>query len=102
MKSIHIVICADRGITGQDDLLEKEGVDVLLVWPIWALTVSGRLKALAKVYAELVKRLNGKRQVRARATTTLTYSLLGLYTCRGYKYRMWDEVHATVQAGQFS
>ena len=63
-------------------------------------TAEGKPKALAGVYADLVKRLNGKRQTRARATTTLTYSLLGLYTCRKYQDRMWDEVHAVVQAGQ--
>ncbi len=62
-------------------------------------THDGKPKALAKVYADLVKRLNGKRQIRACATTTLTYSLLGLYTCRGYQDRMWDEVHAAIQVG---
>ncbi len=57
----------------------------------------GKPKALAKVYAELVRRLNGKRQVRAQASTTLTYSLPGLYTCRAYQDRMWDEVHAVLR-----
>ncbi len=57
-------------------------------------------KALARVYADLVAGLNGNRQVRARATTTMTYSLLGLYTCRTYQDRMWDEVHAAILAGQ--
>ncbi len=54
---------------------------------------------MAKVYAELVARLQGKRQLRARATTTLTYSLLGLYTCRAYQDRMWDEMHEAITAG---
>lgn len=62
-------------------------------------TAEGNPKALAKVYADLVRRLNGQRQLRARATTTLTYSLLGLYTCRSYQDRMWDEVHEAVLNG---
>jgi hypothetical protein len=62
-------------------------------------TADGKPKALAKVYADLVARLQGKRQLRVRATTTLTYSLLGLYTCRSYQDRMWDEVHAAVAGG---
>ena len=62
-------------------------------------TADGQPKALAKVYADLVGKLNGHRQVRARATITLTYSLLGLYTCRGYQDRMWDEVHEIVTDG---
>ena len=63
-------------------------------------THDGKRKALAAVYADLVARLNGKRQIRAPATTTLSFSLLGLYTCRSYQDRMWDEVHATLMAGQ--
>jgi len=63
-------------------------------------THDGKPKALVTVYADLVKRLNGKRQVRTRATTTRTYSLLGLYTCRGYQDTMWDELHATITAGE--
>jgi hypothetical protein len=63
-------------------------------------THDGRRKALAGVYAELATRVQGKRLERARATTTLSYSLLGLYTCRSYQDRMWDEVHACVQSGQ--
>jgi len=62
-------------------------------------TCDGKPKALAKVYADLVARLNGKRQARARATTTMTYSLPGLYTCRSYQDRMWDEVHAVMMDG---
>ncbi len=63
-------------------------------------TADGKRKELAKVYAGLVKRLAGQRQRRARATVTLTYSLLGLYTCRSYQDRLWDEVHAAIQAGE--
>ena len=63
-------------------------------------TADGRPKALTAVYADLAARLNGKRQARARATTTLSYSLLALYTSRGYQDRMWDEVHAVIQAGE--
>ena len=62
-------------------------------------THGGRRKALAQVYAELGTQLQGKRQVRARATITLTYSLSGLYTCRAYQDRMWDEVHAVLSGG---
>jgi hypothetical protein len=62
-------------------------------------TSDGKPKALGDVYSDLVGRLNGKPQVRRAATTTLTYSLLGLYTCRSYQDRMWDEVHACVGAG---
>ena len=62
-------------------------------------THDGKPKALAAVYADLVAGLNGKRQVRVPATATLTYSLLGLYTCRSYQDRMWDEVHEAVTSG---
>ena len=63
-------------------------------------THDGKPKALAKVYADMVAKLNGHRQVRARATTTLTYSLLGLYTCRAYQDQMWDAVHACIRNGE--
>jgi hypothetical protein len=63
-------------------------------------THDGKRKELTAVFAELAKRLLGKCQVRVRATVKLTYSLLGLYTCRAYQDRMWDEVHQTIQAGQ--
>jgi hypothetical protein len=63
-------------------------------------THDGQHKVLAEVYSELVDRLVGKRQVRAAGTTTLTYSLLGLYTSRPYQDRMWDEVHATLESGE--
>jgi len=62
-------------------------------------THDGRQKALAKVYEELAARLQGKPQRRVPATTTLTYSLLGLYTCRSYQDKMWDEVHERFAAG---
>lgn len=62
-------------------------------------TCDGRPKALAAVYAELVSRLAGQRQERTPATCTLTYSLLGLYTCRGYQDRMWDHIHEAIQEG---
>ncbi len=62
-------------------------------------THDGQRKALAQVYAELVAQLDGKRQTRPRATTTLRYSLLGLYTCRAYQDQMWDAVHAVIQGG---
>jgi len=62
-------------------------------------THDGRPKALAKVYADLATRLGGRRTDRKPATTSLTYSLLGLFTCRSYQDRMWDDVHATLSAG---
>ena len=62
-------------------------------------THDGRRKALAAVYAELGARLQGKPQRRASATTTLTYSLPGLYTCRAYQDRMWDELHEALSGG---
>jgi len=62
-------------------------------------THDGRRKELAGVYAELAERLRGRRQVRARATTTLTYSLLGLYTSRPYQDRMWDQVYECIRSG---
>jgi len=63
-------------------------------------TCDGKPKELAKVYADLVSKLNGKRQQRVRATTTLIYSLLALYTCRKSQDRMWDEVHEVIEAGE--
>lgn len=63
-------------------------------------THEGRRKALSQVYADLSARLQGQRQVRTPATTTLTYSLLGLYTCRDYQNKMWDEVHSVLSTGQ--
>ena len=63
-------------------------------------THDGQRKELANVYAELAAQLNHKRHTRARANTTLTYSLLGLYTCRSYQDRMWDEVHEVIKARQ--
>lgn len=63
-------------------------------------THNGGRKALTAVFADLVKRLNGRRQVRARATVTLEYSLLGLYTCRTYQDRFWDDVHRVITEGE--
>lgn len=62
-------------------------------------THDGRRKALAKVYADLTNKLNVNRQVRTTATTTLRYSLVGLYTCRNYQDKLWDEVHEVICAG---
>ena len=61
-------------------------------------TSDGRRKELSKVFASLAAH-SGKRQVRKPATTTLTYSRLGLYTCRSYQDRMWDDIHETLRAG---
>lgn len=59
----------------------------------------GRRKALAGVFGDLARRLSGQRLRRQPATTTLRYSLLGLYTSRACQNRMWDEVHATLASG---
>jgi hypothetical protein len=63
-------------------------------------THDGKRKALTKVYADLVERLDGKCQTRVRATTTLTCSLLGLYTCRSYQDKMWDDLHEIILSGK--
>ena len=63
-------------------------------------THDGRAKELAKVYARLSGKLQGKPLQRKCGTTTLTYSLLGLFTCRGYQDTMWDEVHNVLTAGE--
>jgi len=63
-------------------------------------THDGKRKELTAVFTDLAKRLIGKRQVRARATVTLTYSLIGLYTSRPYQDKMWDHVHEVIQNGQ--
>jgi len=62
-------------------------------------THNGKAKALTAVYAELARDMAHTPKRRARATTTLTYSLPGLYTSRAYQDRMWDDVHAAVQSG---
>jgi hypothetical protein len=62
-------------------------------------THDARRKELARVYEHLVQRLVGKRQQRAPASVTLTYSLLGLYTSRGCQDRMWDEIHECLESG---
>jgi hypothetical protein len=62
-------------------------------------TAEGKPKALEKVYAELVDKLNGKKQIRTRPTTTLSYSLLGLYTSRPYQDRMWEEIDVCIRDG---
>ena len=63
-------------------------------------THDGKPKELAKVYRELAQTLSGKRQIRTPSTSTLTWSLLGLYTCRSYQDRLWDDLHARLQAGE--
>lgn len=64
---------------------------------IW--THDGKPKELAKVYADLGAR-SGEQKRRALGTTTLEYSLLGLYTSRGYQDEMWREVHEACEAGE--
>jgi hypothetical protein len=62
-------------------------------------THDGERKELTAVYEELAREMAHTPRRRVRATVTLTYSLLGLYTCRSYQDRMWDEVHAVVSRG---
>ena len=63
-------------------------------------TADGGTKELTKVFEETARRINGAPQMRARATTTLTYSLLALYTSREYQDRMWDEVDEAISSGE--
>jgi hypothetical protein len=62
-------------------------------------TSDGQRKELAAVYEALVEQVQGKRLQRAPATRTLTYSLLGLYTCREYQDQMWDRVNEVIANG---
>ena len=64
-------------------------------------TADGKPKALAAVFSETARRLAGHPARRARASTTLTFSLLGLYTSRSYQDRMWDIIHERVSRGEF-
>lgn len=63
-------------------------------------THDGKRKKLAAVYADLSRQLPGKQQKRARGTTTLKYSLLGLYTSRPYQDAMWEEVCNCIESGE--
>ena len=63
-------------------------------------THDGKPKELGKVYRELAQTLTGKRQIRKPSTSTLTCSLLGLYTCRSSQDRLFDDLHARLQAGE--
>jgi len=62
-------------------------------------THDGHEKELTKVYKNLSKELSGKKQKRISNTTTLTYSLLALYTNRKYQDDMWDEVNEVLNSG---
>lgn len=61
-------------------------------------THDAKPKELAKVYGDLATHLQGKKLKRAAGTSTLSFSLLGLYTSRGYQDRMWDEICETIAA----
>ena len=63
-------------------------------------THDGRSKALTTVFADLARRESSRRQVRAPATTTLEFSLLGLYTSRPYQDAFWERCHAVISAGE--
>ncbi|MGI6496041.1 MAG: beta-galactosidase [Kiritimatiellia bacterium] len=62
-------------------------------------TADGGEKELTKVFDDIARTHVGTRHQRLRATTTLTYSLLALYTSRDYQDRMWDEVHEVISSG---
>ncbi|MFA6291499.1 MAG: hypothetical protein WC637_06935 [Victivallales bacterium] len=83
-------------------LAEKYGIHLMPVGGYLGgiFTREGKRKELAKVYEELVAKLQRKRQIRKRSTVTLTFSLLGLYTCSSYQDRIWDEVHKAIRDGQ--
>ncbi len=63
-------------------------------------TADGKRKALAAVFGDIAQRARARRQTRAQATTTLTFSLLGLYTSRAYQDNMWDAVHECIKSAQ--
>jgi hypothetical protein len=62
-------------------------------------THDGRRKALAAVYGDLARRQHEPCR-RARGTTTMQVSLLGLHTSRPYQDRFWEEAVALIHAGQ--
>ena len=63
-------------------------------------THDAKPKALADVYEKLAETLNGKRQERVKGTKLMEYSLIGLYTCRNYQDRMWDDIDETLKSGE--
>lgn len=63
-------------------------------------TAEGHPKVLTKTYESLVKNKQGKRALHKKGTVTLSYSLIGLYTCRSYQDQMWTEIHETIKNGQ--
>lgn len=63
-------------------------------------THDGKPKALAKVYARLAEKLQGKALKREAGTVTLQFSLLGLYTSRPVQDAMWEKVYEVVEAGE--
>jgi hypothetical protein len=63
-------------------------------------THDGRHKELAAVYGDMARSSKEKRPPRALGTKTLSYSLLGLYTCRAYQDKMWDEVNEVMANGE--
>ncbi|MDK3159921.1 beta-galactosidase [Kamptonema cortianum] len=63
-------------------------------------TAEGRPKELAKTYAQLAEQKQGKRQKRKRGDVVLSFSLLGLYTCRSYQDQMWTRIDETLKNGK--
>ena len=91
----------------------KNHVNGFINWPLFDMpdandisnhgglwTHDGKRKALAEVYEELARGAKGKAQTRARGTTVLEYSLLGLYTSRPYQDAMWRHVHEVCESGE--
>jgi hypothetical protein len=62
-------------------------------------TSDGRRKELAAAYADLARRLRGRRAARGDGTITLEVPLEGLYTSRACQDRMWERVHEVIRAG---
>lgn len=64
------------------------------------LTADAKPKKLAAVYRRLVRRHGGRARPRRAATTTITCSLLHLYTSRKYQDALWDDVHQLSRRGE--
>lgn len=63
-------------------------------------TKDGDTKALTSVYSDLAQNYSGRQHRRPSPDVVLNYSLEGLYTCRSYQDRFWDDVDATLVSGK--